>query len=139
VPARISICLAASLTLGAGTACIDTGPNTPLPDCTPGTAIQVGTGVRPQIQWTPQCGVTSLIVTSAAPLPDTEPPPPFLWGVTARAANFGPPVRYGTTPPGAYQYYNAAPLVRDSTYRVLLAYGPRDWPGGSDSFIFTVR
>ena len=133
---RPSTLLSPFTVLAAVLACAGADSNAPLLDCTTAVTLEVGVGVHPDIRWTPSCGVTSLSVT----FPDTGAIVAVpLWSVVSATGNFGPPVRYGTAPPGTTQYGPAAELTPGAAYVVHLTYGGRGRGAGTDTLTFTVQ
>jgi len=135
LPGHPATCPLAAAALTAAIACAGTEPNTPLPDCALGIAISVGAGVHPEFDWTPLCGITYLAVT----LPDTGPILTTLWSVGSPTGNFGPPVRYGTPPPGTREISKPEDLIPGATYLLYLTHGHRRVADISDTVTFTVR
>jgi hypothetical protein len=87
------------------------GCNTPI-------AINVSAGLNPRIDWTPQCGITHLVVTAVG----SEGLPGVLaWSFSApERAPVRPSIPYGELPSGAILEGPTRPLVSGTTYRVSL-------------------
>jgi hypothetical protein len=80
--------------------------------------VSVSAGITPRIDWSPQCGITHLVVVSVG----SDGQPEFLvWSFSAsELAPVGPSVRYGVLPDGAILEGPTRPLVSGATYRVTL-------------------
>jgi hypothetical protein len=115
--ARARLTLPACLAiLSAGCHDAPTATNSALPVCPRTIVVTVGPGLEPDISWSPQCGISSLSVT-------TIPNPPTDYGTVMWSAYvnetspFGPGIRYGHAPAGAMTQ-SPLPLKAGTRYRV---------------------
>jgi hypothetical protein len=111
------------------------GTEPALVPCSGNLAIVVSTGTTPSFTWTPQCGANRLRVDVVDPVvgaSGTE------WEISSVSGQFGPPVRYGTTPDGADVGVAPAPLRTGTAYRVtVLRAGGEAISLGAGSTVFT--
>ena len=122
-----------------------TDPNVFHVGCDHISGIDVGGGLTPSIDWSPDCRVASLAVYEAVPVPPPQPgedPVPTLpggipgysrgnqlWWITSPevAGNLiEGSVRYGQVPGNADEQQPPAPLVAGHSYIVELATSPID-------------
>lgn len=103
--------------------------------CAGPIAIEVGSGTRPMVSWTPACGATTIMVidaSNAVALP--------LWTVFAAPGDIPPPIRYGSSPSGVLAIVGIDSLTIGGSYVVYVSRGLRAQPGaGSDSLRFVAR
>jgi hypothetical protein len=121
------------LTAAGAVACAESGPQA-LTACTQSVAVQVTATTRPEVGWTPSCGVHSVTLIQ----PDTAVFNVPLWSVSGFGSAFGPPLRYGTGPPGTTVVVMTDSLTPGVRYTVYVSRGFRGAPaGGTDSLTFT--
>jgi len=121
------------LAAGGAVACAEPGPQA-LAACTQSVVVQVTATTRPEVGWTPSCGVHSVTLIQ----PDTAVLNVPLWSVSGFGSAFGPPLRYGTGPPGTTVVVMTDSLTPGVTYTVYVGRGFRGAPaGGTDSLTFT--
>jgi hypothetical protein len=111
----LPVCLAV---LSASCHDTPTAAYAPLPVCPRTIAVTVSPGLEPDISWSPQCGISSLSVT-------TLPGGPADYGTVMWSAYvnetspFGPNIRYGRAPVGASTQSPLA-LKAGTRYRIWL-------------------
>ena len=90
------------------------------PSCSlsvPEVTMGVGAGTTPEFSWTPQCGVSQLVVDELDPTPADN----NKWDVgRSRSALLFPPIHYGAPPNGSTIFVPASPLEAGHTYRVTV-------------------
>jgi hypothetical protein len=104
------------LLLIRGVAACSDEPTEPseLPECTQEVVLRVGEGTTPSFSWTPACKLFFLLVEPAQGGED-------LWSIITPGGNrLGPPVRYGIIPPDAEELVAPRPLLRGTTYNVVV-------------------
>ena len=105
--------LVGSFALLAGCGDGGTGPGVTGP-CTGNVTVSVSSGITPTFDWTPRCTVLALLVEQEAS---------DMWFIEGTGDGIAPGVRYGTVPPNAIADDPALPLVRGTTYEVILFRG----------------
>ena len=85
-------------------------------DCTGPVIVTVGSGLAPQLSWTPRCQASDVLVESVAPGSTTN------WRVTMLDASnsISSPVAFGDTLPGALNSGIVVPLVAGIQYRAVV-------------------
>ncbi|HEX2781097.1 MAG TPA: hypothetical protein VHM30_16475 [Gemmatimonadaceae bacterium] len=91
------------------------------PPCTGSVPVTMTTvSGKPAFAWTPNCGMTALVVTREPAPPGGEPP---VWAFDVPMNEpFGPVVPYGTAPRRANVYAGPASLTLGTKYRVTVEY-----------------
>lgn len=88
------------------------------PACSGAIPVQIASLEKPEIAWTPACGITNLAVRRAG-APSTEAP---LWAFSVpENERVGPKIVYGTAPRGA-NVWGPQPLVVGESYIVTVEY-----------------
>jgi hypothetical protein len=90
-----------------------TGPSVTGP-CAGSVTVSVSAGTTPTFTWTPRCRVLALLVEQDAS---------DMWFIEGTGDGIAPGVQYGTVPPDAVSDEPALPLVRGTTYEVILFRG----------------
>ena len=104
---------------GALLAC--TEATEPPASCTEDIVVSVATEAIPRITWTPECGVSELVVTTVPTAAPEEAR--TVWGFSVpEHSPIGPVVTYGTSPAKATEWTAPEPLVIGEVYRVRVAY-----------------
>jgi hypothetical protein len=120
-----------------------TDPNAFHLGCQHISSMQVGPGLTPLIDWSPNCGVAGLTVYAAQdPVPGQDPSPtfpgtnltpgPIVWALynpDSTGNILEPSVRYGKVPAGIVAWVPAEPLVSGRDY--LVSVGAQRIDGGS--------
>ena len=105
--------------VGACRGATQTGVSVPPPPCSGTIPVQVASVAKPEISWTPGCGMTNVVVSRDAAT-STEAP---LWAFSVpENIRFGPKIVYGTAPRGATVWAGPQSLIVGGRYRVTVEY-----------------
>jgi hypothetical protein len=86
--------------------------------CETTVAVSVSGGITPRVDWTPQCGITHLVVVSLGSDGQTGI---LMWSFSApEVVPVGPSVHYGVLPTGAILEGPTRPLISGNLYRLTL-------------------